>query len=334
MSSIGGFNGKSAIVDLTSGKVDFELSLQEDTMKFVGGRGIGAKRLLDWSRRKGTDSDYPIGFFVGPLTATGVPLANRLTMVFRSPLTGTIACAVTGGYAGTALKLSGLDGLVIEGKASSPKYLLIRKGEVIIAGADQIWGKKALDCVNLLKAKHGDVRVLSIGPAGENGVKYANVVNDAGRASGVRHGVGCVLGQKNIKAVAIVSDYSERLPIANKESFKDVLKRLSAKIKESPLLNRETGSFSLYGTPLAVEPLNLNEALPVRNYSSTSSERASNLTGKRMTETILISRLTCNNCAVQCRRETTGLSKYGFRVEGPDYAQIQLPRLKLRCVRS
>jgi aldehyde:ferredoxin oxidoreductase len=243
-------------------------------------------------------------------------------MVFRSPLTRTIAYANTGGYAATALKLAGFDALEIRGRSDSPKYVLVRGGEITLLDASPLWGKGASECIKLLKSKHGDVRVLSIGIAGENKVKFANIVNDAGRSSGVRHGAGAVLGDKRVKAVVIAADYSLRVPIANREKFMDLLRRLNSKIRGSPLLNRVTGLFSIYGTPLAVNPLNRFEALPFRNYTKTSFEGAAQLSGEKMNGTILISRLTCNSCSVQCRRETVGVSRYSFRTEGPDYAQI------------
>jgi len=170
-------------------------------------------------------------------------------MVFRSPLTRTIAYANTGGYAATALKLAGFDALEIRGRSDSPKYVLVRGGEITLLDASPLWGKGASECIKLLKSKHGDVRVLSIGIAGENKVKFANIVNDAGRSSGVRHGAGAVLGDKRVKAVVIAADYSLRVTIANREKFMDLLRRLNSKIRGSPLLNRVTGLFSIYGTP-------------------------------------------------------------------------------------
>jgi aldehyde:ferredoxin oxidoreductase len=320
--ALGGYNGRISFVDLGAGKVTYEPLSEDLLLNFIGGRGLGAKFLFDTLSRGEINSQDPLGIFVGPLSGTGFPLANRLTIVFRSPLTRTIAYTHTGGYAGTALKLAGLDAIVVTGNSPSPRYLLVRKDEVLLLDAQSIWGMKATDCMNALRAKHGDARILSIGPAGENLVKYANVVNDSGRASGVRHGSGCLLGVKKLKAIVIQSDYSQRLPIANKQAFKEIMLRVSGKIRNSPLLNRETGSFSLYGTPLAVEPLNSSEALPVKNYRFTHFQSAEDLSGKKMSDTILISRLTCNSCPVQCRRETASLKKYNFRVEGPDYAQI------------
>ena len=317
---LGGYRRKIAVVDLSNQSVNYDSVSEEDLYKFVGGRGYGVRSLMNWHARGAPDST--IGMFVGPMTGTGIPLANRLTLVFRSPLTKTVAYANTGGYAGTALKLAGLDGVIATGQSKSPKYLFLKNEQVSIEDALGIWGKNALESVADLRAKHGDARVLSIGPAGENLVSFANVVNDAGRASGVRHGAGAVLGKMGLKAVVILADYSQKVQVADKLGFRDILKRLFDKLKISTLLNRENGEFSLQGTPLAVEPLNSSEALPVKNYNLTHFDGAKNLTSKKMTGTILVSRMTCNSCSVQCRRETATLKKYNFRTEGPDYAQI------------
>jgi len=94
------------------------------------------------------------------------------------------------------------------------------------------------------------------------------------------------------------------IPIINKEKYREILVRLSTKIKGSPLLNMEKGHFALYGTDLAVIPLNKNSALPVKNYTLTEMKDAIKLSGQEMSKTILIGRLTCTACSVQCRRET------------------------------
>ncbi|BBD72239.1 aldehyde ferredoxin oxidoreductase [Sulfodiicoccus acidiphilus] len=314
----GGYNGKLVVVNLESRKSVIEELNPNYAHDFLGGRGYGVKLLWDnWS----STSNF-FGAFVGPLTGTGVPLANRLTFVFHSPLTNTVAFANTGGYAGTALKRTGFDGLVLVGESESPVYVLVKRNCATVEDAKSLWGRNVSEVTAALRAKHGDARVLAIGPAGEAQVKFANVLNDAGRTSGVRHGAGCVLGKMKVKAVAIVGDYTQTLPIADKLAFREVLTRLNGKLRSSPLLNRDTGTFAVYGTPLAVEPLAINRALPTRNYTSTELEGWQNLTGKKMKDTILVGRLTCTACSVQCRRETATHSKYEFRVEGPDYAQV------------
>jgi aldehyde:ferredoxin oxidoreductase len=316
---LGGYLDNIAIVDLYQNKVNYEKISYEDKINFIGGRGLGVKLLF--KNKLASDSLF-LGIFVGPLIGTGIPLANRTTLVFHSPLTNTIAYANTGGYLGTALKKAGFDGIILLGESNKPIYIIAKNGTIIIEDASALWGKNNSEVIRLLRAKHGDSRILSIGPAGEKLIKFANVVNDGSRSSGVRHGAGYILGKMKVKAIVIPSGYAKSIAIANKEKYREVLGRLSSKIKNSPLLNMETGLFAIYGTPLAVLPLNQNGALPVKNYTLGRMSSAENLSGQKMTKTILIGRLTCTACSVQCRRETATFKAFNFRTEGPDYAQI------------
>lgn len=318
----GGYVGRVAHVDLETGRVEYEGFDEELALDYIGGRGFGMHELFQSKPVSALSIDSMFGMFAGPITGAGVPLANRLTMVFRSPLGGAVAYANTGGYAGAALKCAGLDGVVLTGNCDIPSYLLITPSSVSLENAKTLWGMVASETLHALRAKHGECRVLSIGPAGESLVKYANIVNDAGRASGVRQGAGCVLGAKRIKAIVISSGYTQSVKVADRARFLELLRRLNTKIKGSPLLNRSNGLFALYGTPLAVNPLALNSALPCLNYTRTEVQGAERLSGESMSKSILISRLTCNSCSVQCRRETAGSGHYKFRVEGPDFAQI------------
>jgi aldehyde:ferredoxin oxidoreductase len=316
---VGGYLDNIAIVDLYQNKVNYEKISYEDKINFIGGRGLGVKLLF--KNKLASDSLF-LGIFVGPLIGTGIPLANRTTLVFHSPLTNTVAYANTGGYLGTALKKAGFDGIILLGESNKPIYIIAKNGTIIIEDASALWGKNNSEVIRLLRAKHGDSRILSIGPAGEKLIKFANVVNDGSRSSGVRHGAGYILGKMKVKAIVIPSGYAKSIAIANKEKYREVLARLSSKIKNSPLLNMEKGLFVIYGTPLAVLPLNQNGALPVKNYTLGRMSSAENLSGQKMTKTILIGRLTCTACSVQCRRETATFKAFNFRTEGPDYAQI------------
>jgi aldehyde:ferredoxin oxidoreductase len=316
---IGGYNDNIAIIDLSQNKVNYEKIDYEDKINFIGGRGLGVKLLF---KHRLISNSLFLGLFAGPLIGTGIPLANRLTLVFHSPLTNTIAYANTGGYLSTSLKKAGFDGIILIGESDKPVYILVKKGTVNIEDASFLWGKNNSEVISLLRAKHGDSRILSIGPAGERLVKFANVVNDGARSSGVRHGAGFILGKMKVKAIVIPTSYAKPLPIANREKYREILGRLSLKIRRSPLLNMEKGLFSLHGTPLAVMPLNKSGALPVKNYTLGKMDTAEKLSGQKMSQTILIGRLTCATCSVQCRRETATFKKYNFRVEGSDYAQV------------
>ncbi len=318
-----GVNFRIAYIDLSRGSVEYIDTGVAGLSIFLGGRGLGGAYVYRLSAHLDPlDSGSAIAIMTGPLTGTGFPMANRLTFVFKSPLTGTIAWANTGGYAGSELKNAGFDGIVIVGRSRSPVYLLVRDGSIEIRDASDLWGLGAIETISLLRRVHGDSRVLAIGPAGENLVRFANVVNDTGRASGVRHGVGCVLGSKRVKAIVIPGGHRGGFSIADKAGRVRVIGSIMSKIRSSSLLDRERGLLAVHGTPIAVEALGANDAIPYMNYRYTRVDGYSAVGGRSMSSTILISRLTCSYCPVMCRRDTASAGRFSFRVEGPDYAQI------------
>src|SRR5215813_2370273 len=207
-----GYCGRVAIVDLTNRRVDYS-GLPESVLRsFIGGRGLGAAILC---RHDGPSEplapESPLCMLIGPMTGTDFPLANRLTFVFRSPQTRTLAWANTGGYIAAELRNGGLDGLVLVGRAETPVYLHVKGASITIHCARALWGKGAIAATEALQAMHHEARVLAIGPAGEALVPIATVINDKGRASGVRNGVGGVWGSKGLKAV-VVDDQSVGAP--------------------------------------------------------------------------------------------------------------------------
>jgi len=136
---VGGYNDNIAIVDLDHNKVNYEKISYEDKINFIGGRGLGVKLLF---KSKLVSDSLFFGIFVGPLIGTGIPLANRTTLVFHSPLTNTIAYANTGGYLGTALKKAGFDGIILLGESNKPIYIIAKDGTIAIEDASSLWGKK------------------------------------------------------------------------------------------------------------------------------------------------------------------------------------------------
>ena len=312
-----------AVVDLSSRSVDY-VTLDEDVaLSFVGGRGLGVALLYkNAASVDALSEDSMLCVVTGPLTGSGFPMANRLTLVFISPLTNTIAWANTGGYAGAELRNSGVDGIAIKGKSDNPCYLYVSKGVVEIRDASALWGRGAVDVVMAFRHLHGDCRVLAIGPAGERLVKIATVINDTGRSSGVRHGIGCVMGSKQLKAIVIRGSPRPITKPADTSKFIQKLREAQTKIRASNLLNHEHGLLAVYGTPIAVDTLGKNEAIPVKNYRETTLPEYDRLSGRTMTRGILINRMTCSYCPVTCRRETASSKTYSFRIEGPDYAQI------------
>ena len=297
----------------------------DDTLlrEYVGGRGVGAALLAEQDRGvEPLDPDSLFCLLTGPLTGSDFPLSNRLALVFRSPLTRTIASAMTGGYFAAELKKGGLDGILLDGRAPKPSYVFVEGTRVEIRDAGALWGKGAVETVSLLQAAHRDSHVLAIGPSGEAMSPIATVINDKGRASGVRHGVGAVLGSKRVKAIVVRRTGAAKLAPADRAAFDDLRRRVHALLLESPLLSSKTGTLALHGTAIAVDMLGQHEALPTMNYRFTRMAGHEDIGGIRMSQTILRERLTCTGCPVRCRREVGSDGPRPYTTEGPDYSQL------------
>ncbi|MHB8869988.1 MAG: aldehyde ferredoxin oxidoreductase N-terminal domain-containing protein, partial [Thermoleophilia bacterium] len=189
-----GWMGKVLRVDLSKSKVTVEDLDREIAKDYVGGRGLGVKYLYD-EIDPAVDAYSPqnkLLFVTSPLTGSGAPAANRYVVVTKSPLTGAIANSTAAGDFACSMKYAGYDMIIIEGKAKKPVYLSIEDDSVEIKDADGIWGLDSEETIKAVQAATSSrAKVACIGPAGEKLVRYACVMNDAGRAAG-RSGVGAV----------------------------------------------------------------------------------------------------------------------------------------------
>jgi aldehyde:ferredoxin oxidoreductase len=318
-----GYCGRIAIVDLTHRHVDYSTVPDSVLQSLIGGRGLGAAILYRHGRTvEPLAPESPLCMLIGPMTGTDFPLANRLTFIFRSPQTRTLAWANTGGYIAAELKNGGLDGLVLVGRAETPVYLHVKGTSITINCARALWGKGALATTEALQAMHQKARVLAIGPAGEALVPIATVINDKGRASGVRNGVGAVWGSKGLKAVVVDDQPSRRPDVTDPTAYKDLLRGVQNKIRASGVIDSKTGTMAVHGTAIALEALGKHGALPTRNHMLTMHPRYAEMGGRALTEKVLVDRITCTRCPVRCRRVTASQGRFTFHVEGPDYAQL------------
>ena len=198
--------GKILRVNLSTGSVQSEPLNMDWARQYLGSRGLATKYLVEEiaATVDPLSADNKIIWATGPLTGTMASTGGRYTVVTKGPLTGAIACSNSGGYWGAELKMAGWDMVIFEGKSATPVYLSISDGEAELKDASQLWGKSVWVTEATLKKQHQDpqLRVSSIGIAGENQVLYASVVNDLHRAAG-RSGVGAVMGSKNLKAIAV-----------------------------------------------------------------------------------------------------------------------------------
>jgi len=201
-----GWTGKILRVDLGGEIVEEETA--KYTPDFIGGRGFAAKIAWDEIPPGVTPFDprNPLMFFTGPLTGTMAPFSGRTTVSSLSPQAHPhewFTRAGMGGHWGPELKYAGYDGLVVTGKAERPVYLWIHDEKVAVREANDLWGLGTYETQQRLMARHGkDVKIVTIGQAGENLSRIA-VINTETEAAAGQGGFGAVMGSKNLKAIAV-----------------------------------------------------------------------------------------------------------------------------------
>jgi len=311
-----GYNGTVLRVNLTEKKVTKEPLNLEEAQKFIGGRGLATKMLMDEidPQVDALSVDNKLIFVTGPLTGTPTPTGGRYMVVTKSPLTGTVACSNSGGYWGAELKFAGYDAIILEGKSDSPIYLNIVDGEVEIKDAASIWGKLVSETTDILEKAHGEkAKVATIGPAGEKLSKIAAVMNDRGRAAG-RSGVGAVMGSKNLKAIVVKG--SNKVAIADSDKLKEVFSRCMSKIKE----NGVTGQgLPAYGTAVLVNIINENGVFPTNNFQTSTFDKADEISGETLAEKYLKKKDPCYRCPIGCGRYC---EVDDIKGQGPEYETV------------
>jgi len=203
-----GWAGKILRIDLTEGKVSIESTLPY-IKEYIGGRGIAAKILYDecGPEVKPFDPGNLLIFSTAPLSGTPIPGAGRVAVTCKSPLSVPEGLKVEtgfGGYWGPELKFAGYDHLVISGRAPHPVYITIDNEEVKIKDAEKLWGRDSFETARLIKEDFDiDARVLTIGQAGENLVRFASILGGERYSATGRGGSGAVMGSKNLKGIAV-----------------------------------------------------------------------------------------------------------------------------------
>ncbi len=305
-------------IDLTAKKVKTIYLDDEIYQNYLGGRGLGVKLFTDRVKPE-TDALSPENVLVlttGPVTGTSVSTSGRMSLVTKSPLTGTIFYSNTGGVFGFNMKKCGIDGIIIEGKSDKPCYLLLDGDkEIEIKDAAGLWGLDTEDTHNkLLELEGAKAKTLEIGPAGENQVLISAIMNDAARAFG-RGGVGAVFGSKNLKAF-VVKNGKQKTAVHNPELLKSYAKQAIDKIKALPVTR---AAFPLFGTAGVLHVTNSLGMLPIRNFKYGQHEQAPKLGGEAIRKEILEKTEACYGCTIRCGR----LTKAGdMKGKGPEYESV------------
>ena len=297
-----GWTGKVLRVDLTNGTVGGEDLNMDWTREYVGMRGLGAKYLYEEMADPAVDAFDPrnvLVFSTGPLTGTGASTSSRYSVVTKSPLTGGIAGSNSGGFWGPELKFAGYDMVIVRGKSPRPVYLWVYDDDAKLLPAEGVWGKTVWETEDFIRAQTGvpDCVIASIGPAGENLVRFACIVNDLHRAAG-RSGVGAVMGSKNLKAIAVRGTGS--VQVASADGAMQAIGSQHGKLTNNPGVE----GMQMYGTLEMMGIINETGGLPTRNHLETQFEGEDRINGEALTDTRLVSNKACFSCTIACGRVT------------------------------
>jgi len=286
---------------------------------FIGGAGLGAYLFF---KLKGYDAepfsaDNPLFFLNGPISGTTLPGASRMEICARSPLTRIWGEASMGGQVSPDLKRTGYDGIVFTGISKRPVYLFLTENHVGLCDASHLWGKNTFETEVLLKQETGEklAKVISIGPAGENLVKYASIVNDQGSLAG-RSGLGAVMGSKRLKAVVIRGKL--KYPIADEERFRKI------RNDTREILKNDIFSYGLQllGTGGGLDISAAISDMPVKNWRQASWEEGMRvLSGTNIAKKLPTKRHSCHSCPVACKR-IVEIKDGKYKMEkgpGPEY---------------
>jgi len=305
------------IVKLDLGRRKQEtVSLSDLTRRrYLGGRGLGVK-LYSELCSSSTDplaEDNALVFMTGPLTGT-LMTSGRYQVISRSPLTGTICDSSSGGNFGAALKGAGIDGLIIQGRAAEPVYLSVHDGELEVRDASAFWGLNTQQAQAAIKAETSSkTSVACIGPAGENRVLFAAIMNDRDRAAG-RGGMGAIMGDKKLKAIA--ASGNQPVPISDPIGYKELAARLERIVDKNPVTGK---SLQVLGTSVLVNIINAHGMFPTENFRRGVFNNAEGISGEKIAETLLQRQSACYKCPIGCGRSTRIKDKNG---EGPEYETI------------
>ncbi len=316
------YAGKYLRVDLTSGEVHVNSIAKEDVHQYFLGSGYAARlyaQEMDPAVEP-LDPRNPVYIFNGLLTGTFASTGCRSSWCGRSPLTGIWNEANMGGHFGAALRNAGVDGLVISGQAERPVYVCVRDGGAEIRDATHLWGLDTFDAYDkLIEQTDPQARAAVIGPAGENLVRYASVMQggrEHSRAAG-RGGVGAQLGSKRVKA--IVAYGQDKPAYADPAALRGLVK------EQNPIIRQKSQGLVTYGTAGGVSGVEHVGDLPIHNWQGGSWERGAHaISGQVLREKHWVKDTFCFACPIGCGKliEIEDGPYAGVRGEGPEYETL------------
>ena len=291
-----GYTGKYLRVNLGNGEIKSEILGEDVARSFLGGYGLVAHTLYN-EVPDGADPLSPqnvLCLWTGPVAGTPVPVSSKYIMGARSPATGFIGFGISSGGIGSELKAAGWDGLILTGRSEKPAYVFIQNGQVEIRDASHLWGKTTWQTEELIREELCDdeIRVSSIGPAGELTTCLANITNDRNRQVG-RSGMGAIMGSKNLKAIAIRG--TGNVEVAHLDELMEYCRDLYQRCR-----GPATEKYRVLGTSANVLVHNRLGCLPVNNFQKGTFDQAEAVSGETMLATMVKKIVACPSCPIAC----------------------------------
>ena len=314
------WNRKIAYINLSTGKVSQKPVSKTMRTLYLGGRGLNMHMLYTLLKPKTDPLGHENVLFVGAGLLGGIPClgSGRCDIAAKSPLTGAVGDSNIGGFFAPELRFAGFDHLAITGKADKPVYLLIKNGEVEIKDASHLWGEDTFETQTVIKRDEDDqnIKSLVIGVAGENLVRFANVRTGMKNSAG-RTGMGCVMGSKNLKAIAA------RGTVPLDFAYPDELLEYCEQMNNMITSTRWAKAQSRWGTMIIYSNTNTTGLIRTRNFQLNRLEEGEDLEPENI-DRYSIGTSGCYGCAVHCRhryvlREGPYAPLYG---EGPEYTSL------------
>jgi len=292
-----GYSGKILHIDLTERKTWVEEKPEDWYKIWIGGVSMATR--LCWENIKPGCDPYspenPVCIANGIFAGTPVPVGGKYGLASKSPLTGFIGDSLSGSWFTIALKRANWDGVVIHGASEKWVNVFIDDDRVEFRDTSKLMGKGTFETEEAIREELADdqVRSATIGPSGENMVRFANVTND-GRQAG-RTGHGAVWGSKKLKAVSVRGTHG--IKVADSET----LNKLSFDItKESQ--GPFTTKYRILGTMTNVMNMNKLGLLPTRNFQEGVFEDAEKISGEYLHDHHKVKTIACAQCPIACEQ--------------------------------
>jgi aldehyde:ferredoxin oxidoreductase len=316
-----GYHGKILVADLSKGTLIDEPLNEKYARDFIGSTGLAARYLYDMVDEK-TDPlgpDNPLILMPGLLNGTSGPSVSRWGGATKSPYTGHYGDANASAWFGAELKNAGYDGIILKGKSAKPVYIHIKDGTAELKDASGLWSKDTYKTQEEIKKACSDNRtqIACIGPASENLVLYGNIMSEYGHCLG-RAGLGCVMGSKKVKAIAVRGKM--KLPMHDSEKFREVARQAMQEVKEGFFTQwmHEGGTASWVDSAIAYGDG------PTNYYTAPTLPEATKISGAEQFEKFQTDSTACFGCPIRCRKILQiKEGKYLYeRVEGPEYETL------------